>query len=149
MKPKPNQSCEICSCIEGVLFDARVRLGEYGAKGHFVYMCPSCHAIHGLGYGVENVVLFRRFIGRWIEMSEEYVLSCEDIRKIVSFYKERSSTHQDEGMLILLGEIAIQMNVLNKSIVESNELIKQVLPKKLGAKEEERFDSIEPFTRGF
>ncbi len=82
-------------------------------------------------------------------MSEEYVLSCEDIRKIVSFYKERSSTHQDEGMLILLGEIAIQMNVLNKSIVESNELIKQVLPKKLGAKEEERFDSIEPFTRGF
>jgi hypothetical protein len=68
MRPKYNQVCEICGVYPMTLIDGRVRKGEHGPSGHFVFMCPPCHLIHGLGYGLDDMIVYERFIGNYREI---------------------------------------------------------------------------------
>jgi hypothetical protein len=67
--PSINQACEICEKADNFeLFDARVKQGPYGAKGHWVYICKTCHEEWGLGIDGENLMVFQRFFGKYREV---------------------------------------------------------------------------------
>lgn len=68
-KPHTNQSCEICNSITPkILIDGRVKQGPHGPKGHWVYMCETCHLEWGIGFDKENYIKYERNFGRYFEV---------------------------------------------------------------------------------
>jgi uncharacterized protein YlaI len=68
MKPSPNQGCEICGAVGFQLFDARVKQSKYGNRGHWVFMCETCHKEWGLGTEEENLVVYQKFFWQYREV---------------------------------------------------------------------------------
>lgn len=80
-QPKLDQECEICGAknLEFIIDGAVKRMRSW-AKGHFIYMCPSCHQTNGLGTDPEICTVYRRFIGSYFEIKEK-IMSTESITK--------------------------------------------------------------------
>lgn len=67
--PKGEQKCEICKVSKlFYLFDARIVRCQYGARGHWMWLCLSCVLEWGLGYGSDEIRVFQRSIARYIEV---------------------------------------------------------------------------------
>lgn len=124
MKPPSNQKCEICKKdVSYFLIDGRIRGGEHGPKGHWMFMCLLCHAIHGLGYGTEDIVIYEFTFGRYFEVQKEIFMNEDEIRLIRDQYVAKAQM-SDEPTVFLLGEIAIQLALMNKNLEINNDLMR-------------------------
>lgn len=111
MKPAYMQSCEICKSKPLILFDARIRLCQYGAKGHWMFLCPVCHYFWGLGYGYDDLIVYERMAGNFHEVKGGTIKMDEkELRGVVQKLFEDK---EKDWNTLLLGEIAVQMTVLN------------------------------------
>ena len=127
--PSFDQNCEVCKIkAPPVLFDARVRKGEYGARGHWIYMCPVCHIKHGIGYDSDSIIVYQKFASRYFEVRKEFELDIASIRSAVMNFRQESS-REEEWKIFLLGEIAIQLAVSNNQQKEMNEYLKSLTEK--------------------
>lgn len=127
-RPKIYQGCEICGRRNlPVVIDGRIRKGEYGPNDHWVYMCPACHAIHGKGWIEEVTILFKFFINKYYE--EElggFKMKPDEIRHLARGLASRA-TPEDEGKLILMGEMCAQLAAIGEMMVIQNEFSRKMI----------------------
>lgn len=112
---EPDGICKSCSRRSNWIIDGRVKFGELGPKGHWVFMCPLCHMLFGLGYGKDDLVVYKRFVGRYVEVEEHPPTTIQDIKEGVAYWLSKGLI--ETAQTTLLGQITIQLIQLNDRVL--------------------------------
>lgn len=121
-KSIPDGICRACLREFTTILDARVRLSKLGPKGHWVYLCTACQIIYGLGCDEDDYVVYQKFIGRWAEVPGLPKSTPQDVICAVKYYKAGAENQVNEALIVLIGEVAVQLSLMNEKLQKLIEL---------------------------
>lgn len=126
-RPNPNQKCEICGKSPlPYCYDGRLRNGPHGPKGHWAYLCPSCHLVFGIGFDEDNLIIFKRVFQRFFEVKGEYGMTPEEVRNTVSKFRDSirdNSSRENDAFIVLIGEGIIKLGEISTALNHQNEYL--------------------------
>jgi len=87
-----------------------------------MFMCEVCHKLHGSGF--ENSVVYEKAQGKYYEVKKQ--MKAEQLQKTIAGFAAKA--HPDtEGTIVLLGEIGLQLTILNETIKEVTASMMKIL----------------------
>lgn len=81
-----------------------------------MYLCSACHALKGRGFASENLTIYEKHLGKYVEVLMEYNMNATEVRNLIDQCKKQAHTSSDSAQMVLIGEIAAQLATLNVSI---------------------------------
>jgi len=129
VKPRTNQPCEICKKESyNIIIDAQLNeSGPLGNRGLWLFMCPSCHKIHGQGFKEDRCTIYVRVNGRYFEQKGIYLMTIDEIQQTIDRFSTLVKNDKDQAAVVLQGEIALQLAIWNRNMEENNNLLRRVL----------------------
>lgn len=120
MKPTPDEKCEACGTGDlSILFDGRVKRTEVWPKGHWVFLCPRCHFLYGLGYGYDDLVIYEKTYQGYKEVIKRFYMDSNTLTQAIRSFAAKCDPN-DEAQVVLLGEIGVQLALLVRGQAETN-----------------------------
>jgi hypothetical protein len=106
--------------------DARIRRGPFGAKGHWMWLCPICQKIYGLSNDSDSLIIYILNAGKYLEEEGGYILNITEIQRLIHRTLEGETTPEDAEVLFT-GEAVLQLAMLNKNLEAYNALMHKAL----------------------